>query len=104
MGGCPTAEAEQGAVNAVADQRGAPPELLPPLDMLTIRQQSGIDCARCGQPIGVHARELGTVPDHRGNPVPLLGCAVDPPCLPVRWRGPGSWWPPPGAVTAPSPP
>jgi hypothetical protein len=53
-------------VTAVAAEReettGA--EALPDLARLTERQLLGIDCARCGAHLGVHARELGEVIDH----------------------------------------
>ncbi|MEO3751135.1 hypothetical protein [Streptomyces sp. B6B3] len=76
-----------------ARQQGADtahdPEL-PGLAQLTMRQQTGIDCALCGNRIGVRARALGSVTDRRGNDVPLYGCA---PACPLPRREPGTWWP-----------
>ncbi|MEO3755541.1 hypothetical protein [Streptomyces sp. B6B3] len=48
-------------------------------ERLTERQLLGIDCARCGAYLGVHARRLGEVRD-RGYVLQLFGC--EPRCPP----------------------
>ncbi|MGP3969436.1 hypothetical protein [Streptomyces sp. 6N223] len=85
------------------DADAAQGEKLPSLERLTMRQQTGIDCALCGNRIGVHARYLGSVPDRRGNDVRLYGCA---PACPLPHREPGTWWPagrPPRPTRPPTP-
>ncbi|MEO3756565.1 hypothetical protein [Streptomyces sp. B6B3] len=59
---------------------------------LTERQLLGIDCARCGAYLGVHALPLGQVED-RGYLLQLFGC--DPLCNtppPLPRRDPGRSW------------
>jgi hypothetical protein len=73
-------------------------ETLPDLARFTERQLLGIDCARCGRHLRVHARELGEFMDH-GYLLWLWSC--DPGCrLPRRERF-AAW--PPGGPRRPPP-
>ncbi len=70
----------------------------PAAQRLTERQLLGIDCARCGACLGVHALRLGEIED-RGDLLQLFGC--DPACVRLPRRRP---MPGPAAQPAAVPP
>jgi hypothetical protein len=91
------------AVTAERKQDAERAEALPGPARLTERQLLGIDCARCGEYLGIDARVLGEVMDH-GYLLRLFGC--DPRCtLPRRVRN-AAWPPgkPPRPTRPPTPP